>query len=87
MPVARTLIAHNMLDFAPDREGHPVDRRLSGEGEALYNMALAEAAATGRVRWAFPGEGRAVFRIPELPASVDDFGVNYYSRVHLRFRG
>jgi beta-glucosidase len=87
VPGARTLIAHNMLDFAPDRAGHPVDRRLSGEGEALYNMALVEAVATGRVRWAFPGEGRAVFRIPELPASIDDFGVNYYSRVHLRFRG
>jgi len=86
-PSARTLIAHNMLDFAPDRAGHPVDRRLSGEGEAVYNMALVEALATGRVRWAFPGEGRTVFRIPELPASVDDFGVNYYSRVHLRFNG
>jgi len=86
-PTARTLIAHNMLDFAPDRSGHPVDRRLVSEGEALYNLSLVEAITTGRVRWAFPGEGRALFRVPELPASTDLFGVNYYSRVHLRFRG
>jgi beta-glucosidase len=84
---ARTLIAHNMLDFAPDRSGHPVDRRLVSEGEALYNLSLIEAVATGRVRWAFPGEGRVLFQVPELPASTDLFGVNYYSRVHLRFRG
>jgi beta-glucosidase len=86
-PAARALIAHNMLDFAPDRPGHPVDRRLVADGEALYNTSLVEALATGRVRWAFPGEGRVVFRLPELPGSTDFFGVNYYSRVHLRFRG
>ena len=86
-PRARTLIAHNMLDFAPDRPGHPVDRRLVSEGEALYNRSLVEALATGHVRWAFPGEGRAAFEVADLPASADYFGVNYYSRVHLRFRG
>jgi beta-glucosidase len=84
---ASVLIAHNMLDFAPDRPGHPVDRRLVSEGEALYNRSLVEALATGRVRWAFPGEGRVAFDIADLPASADYFGVNYYSRVHLRFRG
>jgi len=84
---ARALIAHNMLDFAPDRPGHPIDRRLVSEGEALYNLSLVEALATGKVRWAFPAEGRRVFRLPELPASAGYFGVNYYSRVHLRFRG
>jgi beta-glucosidase len=86
VPGARTLIAHNMLDFAPDRPGHPVDRRLVAEGEALYNLSLVEALSTGQVRWAFPGQGRASFAIPELPAATDLFGVNYYSRVHLRFR-
>ncbi len=86
-PGARTLIAHNMLDFEPDRADHPVDRHLVSQGEALYNLSLVEAVATGRVRWAFPGEGRVSFTVPELPASTDYFGVNYYSRVHLRFRG
>ncbi len=86
-PQARVAIAHNMLDFAPDRPGHPVDRRLVTDGEALYNTSMIEAIATGRMRWAFPGEGRTVFRIADLPGSSDLLGVNYYSRVHLRFRG
>jgi beta-glucosidase len=84
---ARVLVAHNMLDFAPDRPGSSFDGRLVSEAEALYNRALVEALATGRVRWFVPGEGRADFTIPELPQSSDNFGVNYYSRVHLRFRG
>jgi beta-glucosidase len=86
-PDTRVLLAHNMLDFEPDRPGHPVDRRLAAEGEALYNTSLLEAIATGRVRWAFPGEGRAEFRVDELPGATDLVGINYYSRVHLRFRG
>jgi beta-glucosidase len=86
-PAARVLVAHNMLDFAPDRPGHPLDRRLAGDGEAFYNTSLLEALATGRVRWALPGEGRTAFRVAELPGSADCLGVNYYSRVHLRFRG
>jgi beta-glucosidase len=86
-PQARVLIAHNMLDFAPDRPGHPADRRLAAEGESLYNTGLVEAVASGNVRWAFPGEGRVSFRLDDLPAATDLLGVNYYSRVHLRFRG
>ncbi len=80
-------IAHNMLDFAPDRPGSFLDRRLVAAGEALYNLALVETVATGRMRWSFPGEGQASFSIPELPAATGFFGLNYYSRVHLRFGG
>ncbi len=86
-PSAKLLIAHNMLDFAADRPGHPMDRRLAADGEALYCTSLVEAVATGRIRWVFPGEGRAEFRLEDLPAATDFLGVNYYSRVHLRFRG
>jgi hypothetical protein len=37
--------------------------------------------------WSFPGEGRVRLSIPGLPRGNDWIGVNYYSRVHLRFRG
>ena len=84
-PLARVGIAHNMLDFAPDREGHFADRRLVQAGEALYNGALLEALSTGDLRWVFPGMGRAAFRVGGLDRSSDFVGVNYYSRVHLRF--
>jgi beta-glucosidase len=84
---ARCGIAHNMLDFAPDRPDSALDRKLVQAGEALYNLALVEATATGRMRWSFPGEGIVEFAIPDLPGAVAFLGVNYYSRVHLRFRG
>jgi len=84
---ARVGIAHNMIEMAPDRPAHALDRRLAAAGDRLYNLALLEAIATGRMSWAFPGEGRVDFRVPELPAANDFVGVNYYSRVHLRFRG
>ncbi len=80
-------IAHNMLDFAPDRSDSALDRRLAYAGEELYNLALIEALSTGRMRWSFPGEGRAEFAIPDLRKATGYLGVNYYSRVHLRFRG
>ena len=84
---ARVGIAHNMLDFAADRADSLLDRRLAEAGEALYNRALVEAVATGRMTWSFPGEGRADFRIVDLAGASSYLGVNYYSRVHLRFRG
>jgi len=87
IPDARIGIAHNMLDFAPERQSSALDRRLARAGERLYNDALLEAIATGRMDWSFPGSGRARFAIPDLPATNDFIGVNYYSRVHIRFRG
>ncbi len=87
VPGARVGIAHNMLDFAPERQGSVLDRRLARWGERLYNGALLEAIATGRMDWAFPGSGRTRFAVPDLPAANDFVGVNYYSRVHIRFRG
>jgi beta-glucosidase len=85
-PGARVGIAHNMLDFAPDRPDSLADRRIAGAGEALYNRALLDALATGDMRWIFPGKGRTSFRVEGLDASSAFVGVNYYSRVHLRFR-
>ena len=83
----RVGIAHNMLEFAPDREGHGLDRRLARQSERLYNLALLEAIATGTVDWSFPGMGRVRLRLEDFPRSHDFVGVNYYSRVHIRFRG
>jgi beta-glucosidase len=86
-PGARVGIAHNMLEFAPDRGHSALDRRLASQGERLYNTSLLEAIATGKVDWSFPGSGRARFRVDGLPETNHFVGVNYYSRVHIRFRG
>jgi beta-glucosidase len=85
-PLARVGIAHNMLDFAPDRAHSFADRRLADAGDALYNRSLLDALGTGDLRWIFPGRGRAAFRVDGLDRSSAFIGVNYYSRVHLRFR-
>ena len=86
-PGSRVGIAHNMLEFAPDRSDSALDRRLARQGERLYNLALLEAIATGRLDWSFPGQGRVRAHLDDFPASHDFVGVNYYSRVHIRFRG
>ncbi|HEX4441105.1 MAG TPA: family 1 glycosylhydrolase [Thermoanaerobaculia bacterium] len=86
-PGSRVGIAHNMLEFAPARPGSALDRRLAREGERLYNAALLEAIATGVLDWSFPGQGRVRRRLPDFAGSNDFVGVNYYSRVHIRFRG
>ena len=86
-PNARCGIAHNMLDFAPDRADNFADAKLTASAEALYNRSLLDGLASGEVRWIFPGQGRAVFRVPDLDRSSGFVGVNYYSRVHMRFRG
>ncbi len=86
-PGCRIGIAHNMLDFAPDRRDSAFDRRLARAGERLYNLALLEAMGTGRMDWSFPGEGRTRIDVRDFPRSNDFVGVNYYSRVHIRFRG
>jgi beta-glucosidase len=86
-PESQVGMAHNMLAFAPDRTTNPLDRRLVEIGDRLYNTSLVEAAATGEVAWSLPGQGAVAFRIPDLPRTFDYFGINYYSRVHLRFTG
>ena len=87
VPDSRIGIAHNMLEFAPQRRGNPLDRLLTREGKRLYNTALLQAIATGELVWSFPGEGRTRARIDGLSEANDYVGVNYYSRVHIRFRG
>ena len=86
-PGSRVGIAHNMLEFAPERGDSALDRRLAKQAERLYNLSLLEAIATGRLDWSFPGQGRVRARLDGFPASHDFVGVNYYSRVHIRFRG
>ena len=86
-PGSRIGIAHNMLEFAPDRLDSALDRRLARQGERLYNLALLEAVATGRLDWSFPGQGRVRARMDDFPRTHGFIGVNYYSRVHIRFRG
>jgi len=86
-PGARFGIAHNMLDFAPERPSSWADRHLTSVADRFYNRALLEAMATGEIDLRLPLIGKARFRVSDFPRSIDFVGVNYYSRAHLRFPG
>ena len=80
-------VAHNMMAFAPDRPGHPLDRVLARSAHRLYNSGLLEAFATGRWSVWIPPFTRLAGRRDDLPGSLDVLGVNFYSRLHLRSPG
>ena len=84
-PGAAIGIAHNMMDFAPDRAGHPLDILLARHARRLYNGLFLEAFSTGRWDLRIPPFTRLKGRRDGLIGSLDLVGVNYYSRLHVRF--
>ena len=86
-PRAAIGVAHNMMAFAPARHGNLVDRILTQLAHTSYNLALVEAFATGRWDLFLPPATRIRGRRDDLPDSLDVFGVNFYSRLHLRWPG
>src|ERR1035437_9112487 len=74
-----------MMDFAPDRAGHPLDILLARHARRLYNGLFLEAFSTGRWDLRIPPFTRLKGRRDGLIGSLDLVGVNYYSRLHVRF--
>lgn len=87
VPGAAIGVAHNVMGFAPERPGNPFDRLLVKVGHRFYNRTLLDAFGEGRWGAYLPPFTRLAGRRPGLPASLDFLGVNYYSRLHLRFLG
>ena len=86
-PDAAIGIAHNMMAFAPSRPRHLFDRALTRIAHSCYNRGLIEAFATGRWRFLLPPGTVIRGRRDALTRSLDLFGVNFYSRLHLRSPG
>jgi len=80
-------VSHNMMAFAPERRRNPLDRILATLADRCYNRGLVEAFATGRWDFLLPPRTRVRGRRDDLPDSLDLFGVNFYSRLHLRCPG
>lgn len=87
VPGAAIGVAHNVMGFAPERPRSPFDRLLVNVGRRFYNRTLLDAFGEGRWSAYLPPFTRLSGRRPGLPASLDFLGVNYYSRLHLRFLG
>jgi beta-glucosidase len=83
-PNARVSIAHNMSVFAPWKKWNPLDRVLKKTANYFYNHSIINAFRTGIFVVKFP-----FTRAVEIPVPIKDrldfFGVNYYTRIHLRF--
>ena len=81
---AMVSIAHNMATFAPCQRWNPFDRLLSRFAQFFYNHSLLDAFLTGRLKIKFPFVRSIEMDVP-IKEKLDFFGVNYYTRIHLRF--
>jgi beta-glucosidase len=86
-PAAAIGVAHNMMAFAPERRWNPLDHLLAAVAHDCYNRGLVEAFGTGRWHFLLPPATRLAGSRPDLPPSIDFFGVNFYSRLHIRCPG
>jgi beta-glucosidase len=84
IPDAMVSVAHNMAALAPWKRWNPMDRLLSRIAKYFYNHSLLDAFLTGRLHIKFPFRKALVLEIP-IKDKIDFFGVNYYTRIHMRF--
>lgn len=87
IPNAAFSVAHNMMGFAPRRESNPLDGLLAKAAHTMYNRGMLEAFGTGRWNFLLPPATKIRGRRDELPSWIDAFGINFYSRLHMRFPG
>ena len=84
IPDAMVSVAHNMAAFAPWRRWNPLDRLLSKIAKYFYNHSLLDAFLSGRLYVKFPFAKATEIALP-IKGKIDFFGVNYYTRLHMRF--
>ena len=84
IPHAMVSVAHNMAALAPWNRWSPMDRLLSKIAKYFYNHSLLDAFLTGTMQIKFPFKSPIDIDLP-IKDKLDFFGVNYYTRVHMRF--
>ncbi len=84
IPDAQVSIAHNMSVFAPWKKWNPFDRLLKKSANHFYNHSIINAFRTGVFIVKFPFSRVVQIEVP-IKDKLDFFGVNYYTRIHLRF--
>lgn len=84
----RVGIAHNLLDFVPDRPWHPLEWTLARIFHRFYNRAWLDAVTGRKQRFGVLG------LVPSAPVvqealgkpTVDFIGVNYYTKAYVQWR-
>jgi beta-glucosidase len=84
VPGAMVSVAHNMAALAPWSRWNPLDRLIASMAKYFYNHSLLDAFLTGRLHVKFPFRKPIELAVP-IQDKLDFFGVNYYTRVHMRF--
>lgn len=84
IPDSMVSVAHNMAALAPWNRWSPADRFLSRIAKYFYNHSLIDAFLTGNLTVQFPLKKPLAIEVP-IKNKLDFFGVNYYTRVHMRF--
>ncbi len=84
IPDAKVSVAHNMAALTPWRRWNPLDRLLSKISKQFYNHSLLDAFLTGILSIKFPFKTEMKIAVP-IKGRLDFFGVNYYTRIHMRF--
>ncbi len=84
IPDGMVSIAHNMASFAPWSRWNPLDRLLVKITKHFYNHSLLDAFLNGTLSVKFPFRRVLEIEVP-IKGKLDFFGVNYYTRMHLRF--
>ncbi|MBF0463602.1 MAG: family 1 glycosylhydrolase [Nitrospirae bacterium] len=83
-PDAEVSVAHNMAALAPWSKWNPLDKLLARFARSFYNQSLLDAFRTGLLIVKFPLKEEMRFPVP-IKGKLDFFGVNYYTRIHMRF--
>ena len=81
---AMVSVAHNMAALAPWHRFNPLDRLLAKIAKYFYNRSLIDAFLTGVLKIKFPFNNEISIPVP-IKDKLDFFGVNYYTRLHIRF--
>ncbi|MGZ3692727.1 MAG: glycoside hydrolase family 1 protein [Bdellovibrionota bacterium] len=80
-------IAHNMLDFMPDRWWHPLEHILARFTRRFYNQSWLNAV-TGK-KQSFSALGlipKSSRKLSVVHKTADFIGVNYYTKAYIRWR-
>ena len=86
VPGAQIGVAHHVLELAPARPRHPLDRAAAAYGARAFNHAVPRALTTGVWQLGLLPGLRHRVEIPEAVGSLDFLGVNYYSRAFVQPR-
>jgi beta-glucosidase len=78
-------IAHNMIAFRRARQANMLDGEIKRRLHRFYNLLIPRAFTTNRVEFRFPFVLNYTRQV-QLDNKIDFWGVNYYYRMHVRFR-